>query len=178
MANSGYQQGTTAAPQKARAVLATAGAQVTAVSPQLTPASLTTAVAGANNDITYTAVEAGTVGDKSGLYGNQITIAYVVAGASTPLSVSVTGAAITVNVATNGSSAAISTAAQVRDAVNASEAARKLVSAALAPGNDGTGVVAALSATPLAGGADVVHGLASGAPLPTIFKSGIHYSYN
>lgn len=109
-------------------------------------ASLTTALAGTNNDLTYTAKLDTTA-------GNAITVAYVVAGANTALSVSVTGNAITVNVATNGASAAVSTAAQVRDAVNAHAAASSLVSVQNAAGNDGTGVVAALSATALSGGA-------------------------
>ena len=81
-------------------------------------ASLTTAIAGTNNDLKYTAV-------RPGVGGNSITITYVVAGANTPLSVSRSGNALTVNVATNGSSAATSTAAQVRDAVNA-DARRRL----------------------------------------------------
>lgn len=108
---------------------------------------LTTALAGSNNDLTYTARGAGTA-------GNSVTIAYVVAGASTPLSVSVAGNAITVNVATDGSSAATSTAAQVAAAVNAYAAASTKVTVANAIGNDGTGVVTALSTTPLASGAD------------------------
>lgn len=117
-----------------------------------TQATLTTAVAGTNNDLTYTA----RAGDTS---GNSITVAYVVAGANTPLSVGVVGNAITVNVATNGSSAATSTAAQVRDAVMASTAARALVTVANATGNDGTGVVAAMGATALSGGAAGVLGV-------------------
>jgi hypothetical protein len=115
---------------------------------------LTTALAGSNNDLTFRA-------NTQGVVGNSTTIAYVVAGASTPLSVSVTGSAITVNVATNGSSVATSTAAQVRDAVNAHAQAGQLVSAENATGNDGTGVVTALAATPLAGGTDWVIGTGS-----------------
>ena len=108
-------------------------------------ASLTTALSGTNNDLTYTAV-------KYGPAGNNIRVRYVVAGASTPLSVAVSGNDITVNVATNGSSAATSTAAQVRDAVNANVDAGRLVRAENATGNDGTGVVAALAYTALSGG--------------------------
>jgi len=86
---------------------------------------------------------------------NNIRIRYVVAGASTPLTVSVSSNDITVNVATNGSSAATSTAAQVAAAVLASTPAMALLgSVDNAPGNDGTGVVAALGFTNLAGGAD------------------------
>jgi hypothetical protein len=109
-------------------------------------ASLTTALAGTQNDLTFTAV-------KFGESGNDIRVRYVVSGASTPLSVAVSGNDITVNVATNGSSAATSTAAQILAAVNASTDAARLVSAANATGNDGTGVVTALAYTNLTGGA-------------------------
>lgn len=109
-------------------------------------ATLTTALAGTNNDLLYKA-------NLRGAAGNNIRVRYVVAGASTPLSVAVSGNDITVNVATNGSSDATSTAAQVRDAVNASTDAGRLVTAENATGNDGTGVVAALAYTNLSGGA-------------------------
>lgn len=114
-------------------------------------ASLTTALAGTNNDLKYTAKTAG-VG------GNSIRVRYVVAGASTPLTVSVSTNDITVNVATNGSSVATSTAAQVKTAVDASGPAAALVSVANANTDDGTGVVAALAFTNLAGGSDWVRG--------------------
>lgn len=117
-------------------------------------AALTTALTGTNNDLTIEA-------DAPGTGGNAITVALVVAGASTPLSVSVAANAITVNVATDGGSAATSTAAQVRDAINAHAAASALVTAADATGNDGTGVVTALTATALTGGTDYVIGQGS-----------------
>jgi hypothetical protein len=103
---------------------------------ELTPpkATLTTALAGANNDLVYSARSGG-----SG--GNSISVTYVVSGTNTPLSVDVQGAKIIVNVATDGGGAATSTATQVRTAVE--RAANNLVSVALAPGNDGSGVVAA-----------------------------------
>lgn len=110
-------------------------------------ATLTTALTGTNNDLVFTAKD-------DGAEGNDITVRYVVAGANTPLTVSVSGRAITVNVATDGSSAATSTAAQVKTAVDASTAASALVSVANAGGNDGTGVVTALTATALSGGTD------------------------
>lgn len=108
-------------------------------------ASLTTALAGANNDITLLARAPGT-------NGNAITFRIVVAGASTPLSVSVSTNAITVNSATSAGSAAISTADQIIDAVNRSATASALVWAQRAAANDGTGVVVAVGATNLAGG--------------------------
>lgn len=109
-------------------------------------ASLTTALAGTNNDLVWRALHAGAA-------GNNIRIRYVVAGVSTPLSVSVSGNDITVNVATNGASAATSTAAQVRAAVEGHATAGKMVFAQNAGADDGTGVVAALAFTNLAGGA-------------------------
>lgn len=110
-------------------------------------ATLTTALAGANDDLKYTA-------DARGSSGNDIRIAYVAAGVSTPLSVSVAGKDITVNLATDAAGVATSTAAQVRDAVNADAGASALVTVADETGNDGTGVVADMSPTNLAGGSD------------------------
>lgn len=107
-------------------------------------ASLTTALAGANNDLYLYAKTPGTG-------GNAITFAIAVAGNNTPLSVSVSGNAITVNAATDGAGAATSTAAEVRRAINFNTAAYALIHAQHAPGNDGTGVVTALAATNLAG---------------------------
>ena len=108
-------------------------------------ATLTTALAGANNDITFLARTPGTG-------GNSIRVRIVVAGASTALSVSVSTNDITVNSATGAGSAAISTADQIIDAVNRSATASALVWAQRAAANDGTGVVAAVGYTNLAGG--------------------------
>lgn len=119
-------------------------------------ATLTTALAGTNNDIKYTSKERGPD-------GNGTRVRYVVAGNNTPLSVTVTGRDITVNVATSGVGAATSTGAQVRDAVNGNAAASALVLAENATGNDGTGVVAALGFTNLAGGANSLPARGSGA---------------
>lgn len=110
-------------------------------------ASLLTACAGADNDIVYTAKAVGKG-------GNSIRVAYVVAGANTPLTVVVAGNDITVNVATSAGSAATSTAAQVKAAVDGSAPAAALVSTAIAPSNTGTGVVAAFALTNLTGGVD------------------------
>lgn len=103
-------------------------------------ASLTTQLTGTNNDVVYTAVAAGWI-------GAQVSVAYVVAGVNTPLSVSVSGLAITVAIATDGTGAPTSTAAQVKAAIEASGAASALVAVALAPGNNGSGVVTAMPAT-------------------------------
>jgi len=98
-----------------------------------------------DNDLKYTSKAA----DAS---ENSVTIRYVVAGASTALSVSVAGKAITVNVATDAASAATSTATAVANAVAASAAANALVTVANADGNTGAGVVTALAVTSLSGG--------------------------
>lgn len=112
-------------------------------------AALTTALAGLNDDLTYTAID-------KGLAGNSITVAYINPGTpNAALSVVTTGSDIVVNLATNGASAITSTAAQVAAAVAADVlGAAKLVTVANAGGNDGTGVVSAMAATPLSGGTD------------------------
>lgn len=84
-------------------------------------------------DITYVAKAAGAA--------SPITVVYVVAGASTALSISVTSNAITVNIATSAGSAAISTAAQIIAAVIASAPALALVTPVLT-GNAATVQVA------------------------------------
>ena len=110
-------------------------------------ASLTTALTGTNNDLVFTS-------KFQGVQGNTTRIRYVVAGNNTPLTIAVSGQDITVNVATDGGGLATSTAAQVMAAVNADASAKKLVTASLAAGNDGTGVVTALAYTNLTGGAE------------------------
>lgn len=109
-------------------------------------AVLTTSLVGDNNDLTFTAVPPGTA-------GNGIAIIYSDPFANdSPLSVSVSGLTITVSLETNGSGTIISTAQQVMDAVNASQEAARWVSAALATGSDGSGVVTAMGSSGLSGG--------------------------
>lgn len=108
-------------------------------------ATLTTALTGTNNDFLFKARYDGT-------QGNAIRVRIVVAGVSTPLSITVSAKDITINSATTAGSAASSTAAQVIALFNTTPAACALAYAELAPGNDGTGVVAALAFTNLAGG--------------------------
>src|SRR5262245_34450257 len=108
-------------------------------------ASLTTALAGSNNDLTFTARRGGT-------WGNSISVAYVDPGGTTAtLSVTVAGFAITVNLG-RASSAINSTAADVTSAIQSSLDASSLVTVANAGSDDGTGLVIALAATSLAGG--------------------------
>jgi hypothetical protein len=109
-------------------------------------AVLTTALTGVNNDLTFLAKTAGTA-------GNSITVALVATGNDTPLSVDVASSAITVNLATGSGGAVTSTATEVRNAINVDAEAAALITASLAPGNSGSGVVTALSAANLAGGA-------------------------
>ncbi len=107
--------------------------------------TLTTALAGANNDVTLIARTPGTA-------GNSIRFRIVVAGASTAASVAVAGNDITFNSATRAGSAATSTAASMVTALQANAAASALIWPQIsAPGNDGTGVVVALGYTNLAG---------------------------
>lgn len=110
------------------------------------PASLVTGVVGSNNAIRWTAREPGVI-------GNALQVALVVAGNSTPLSVAVVGNLITVNVATSAGGAAVSTATEVIAAVRAA-VADALVTVANESTSTGAGVVAAVPATNLAGGAD------------------------
>lgn len=118
-----------------------AGAPVNAVA-----AALSTALTGANNDLDYTAKTKGTA-------GNSITIAYVNPGTETATeAVAVVGTAITVTL--RSVSSVLSTAAQVKAAIEANTAANALVSIANKSANDGTGAVIALTATALSGGVD------------------------
>lgn len=91
-----------------------------------------------------------------GTAGNSITYAVVNPGGTNGLAVTVTGPAIQVSAATSVG-AIISTSAQVVAAINASVGVIALgVRASIPAGEDGTGVVAALGATPLAGGLDPI----------------------
>src|SRR5882724_1171641 len=119
-------------------------------------ATLTTALAGANNDLKYSSVS-------SGVAGNSTTIRYVdPAAANAPLSISVTGQAITVNLATDGSSVITSTSAQIAAAIAANPQAAALVTVANAGADTGAGVVIAMAATPLTGGSDTAPALVLG----------------
>lgn len=112
-------------------------------------AALTTAVAGSNNDVVWTAVAAGEA-------GNSITMAYVMptdTNVAVPASVAVVGTAITVTlgVDTDGSTV-VSTADDIKTLVNAHVTAGALVQGADAAANDGSGLLVAMSAAPLTGG--------------------------
>lgn len=103
-------------------------------------ASLTTDLAGADNDLNFSAGAAGTAGEA-------IRIQYLDPGAvGQALSVSVSGREITVRLATDGTGAVTSTAAQVMAAINADVAASALAQASLAGLDDGSGLVSAMDA--------------------------------
>lgn len=109
----------------------------------LTPAQL---ILGSTfSQLKFVAVTGGTA-------GNSVRVRIVVAGAGTSLSVSVSSSDITINSATNGSSVATSTADAVVAAVIASGPAAALVTASTGHLGAGTGVVAAVGFTNLAGG--------------------------
>lgn len=115
--------------------------------------ALTTALAGDNNDLVITAVTRGVAGDA-------ITIRYVNPAANNAaLSVTVAGMAITVNLATDGAGAITTIASGITAELAATPAAAALVTAANAGGNNGTGVVTAMAATPLAGGVNGTPGV-------------------
>jgi hypothetical protein len=114
--------------------------------------TLTTSLAGSNNDLKYTSKIAGASGDN-------IKIKYTNPGqttASTTAAVTGAGTALSpyeINVTLSYADAAITaTAANVKAAIEASTAANALVKVENASSNDGTGLVIALSATALASG--------------------------
>jgi len=110
-------------------------------------ATLSTDLAGNNNDLKFTA-------KLKGHFGNTIKIAYVDPdAANAKLAVTVSGTTITVSLATGANKVITSTAANVKAAIEAVPAAAALVSVANAAGNSGEGVVAAMAATALANGA-------------------------
>lgn len=119
-----------------------------------TAATLQTGLVASNNGLTWTARDAGVA-------GNGISIQILGStGAGVSLSVAVNGNDIVVTPATNGSSVITSTAAQVATAIAASAAANSLVTVANTGASTGAGVVSAVSATNLSGGAEAALGIA------------------
>lgn len=120
-----------------------------------TYATMGTDLTGVNNDLDYTAVPAGRL-------GNAIFVEYINPGTNNAvLSVTVSGFTVTVHLATNGSAVITSTAAQVKAAIEASPEASALVTVAHRAGNNGTGVVTAMAGQDLADGN-------GGLPLPPV----------
>lgn len=108
-------------------------------------AQVTIAGADSNGGVTYKAVAYGTS-------GNSIQVRHVVAGNSTPLTISVTGSQITVNVATDSGGLATSTATAIATAVGLYGPASALVTAAAT--GTGASITAAAGYTNLVGGVD------------------------
>lgn len=112
--------------------------------------TLTTALAGNNNDLVFTA--------KTAYFGTLITVEYVDPFATEAIKgavehVTVAGGGITVHLATDAGTGAItSTGDTIKATIAAHTLANAMVSVADAGGNDGTGVVIAMAATPLTGG--------------------------
>jgi hypothetical protein len=130
-------------------------------------ASTTTSLAGANNDLTFTAKPVGII-------GNTVSVRYVdPLGIDKTLSVTVSVNAITVNLATDGLGAITSTAALIKAAIEASSAANALVEITYPTGNDGSGIVTAMSAVTLSGGIDAMpKGYYSGGSTATFTATG------
>jgi hypothetical protein len=111
-------------------------------------ASNSTDLVGSNNDLTFTAVQAGTD-------GNDISVAYVdPADNDQALAITVTGSAISVSLATGEAGAITSTANQVKSALNGDAEASLLIQTTLKQGSSGVGVVTAMNALVLTGGAE------------------------
>lgn len=109
-------------------------------------ATLTTSLAGINNDLVFTSVAKNDA-------ANNISIKYTDPYASNRvLSVSVTGNAINVLLGTNSTGTITTTATQIKSAIAANPTASALVTVVNADGNDGSGVVKAMAQTNLAGG--------------------------
>jgi hypothetical protein len=108
-------------------------------------ASYTTAMAGSNNDLVFTARRAGPG-------GNSIQIVFVDPGADAELAVDVDGFVITVNLGYS-SGAIDSTAAAVRNALEGTTDAKKLIDTTFSGADTGAGLVTAFSIQSLAGGA-------------------------
>lgn len=115
-------------------------ASVTLESRDALAATLATGTSGTDR-ITWAAKTPGTA-------GNAVTIALVVSGNDTPLSVGVVGQAVTVHLATDSEGIATSTVDQVVAAITSHGGASALVTAT----STDTGIVSAAVATPLAGG--------------------------
>jgi hypothetical protein len=108
-------------------------------------ATLTTAISGANNDVVYTAA-------KSGISGNNVTMTYVKPTVTTPLSVAVVGNDITVTLATSGSTCT-TYCYTMMDLLWSTPAVLALIGdIEPAPGNDTSGLMAAMPKTNLSGG--------------------------
>jgi len=117
--------------------------------------SLTTLLTGTNNDLKFSAVPIGVL-------GMGINITYVdPSDVSQSLGITVTGRAIRISLATDDTGTITTIASDISALILATPAAHALVTVANATGNNGTGVVTALTKTPLASGANATYALVS-----------------
>jgi flagellin len=118
-------------------------------------AAATNLTGGTNNDLVFTDAR-----QDAGASDTAVTVTYAVGGANTALSATVNGSNITFNLATDAAGVATTTAAQLTAAITGGAgtfaAAKQLVSAANATGNDGTGTLAATTSSSLSGGVNGV----------------------
>ena len=125
-----------------------------------TRATLTTDLAGDDNDLVYTAKQGGDAGE-------WVSIEYLT-GSGKTLGTTVSGDDITVQLGTDGGGTVTSTAAQVRANVLACEDAMRLLdSVEFAAANDGTGLPTVMGHTHLSGGlaSDYITSLVAGGDL-------------
>jgi hypothetical protein len=134
------------------ALLATKVAKAATAPVNAVASVLSTSMTGDNNDLTITAKTKGVVGDS-------ITIALVDPGEDAEAEVvTVTGTDIVVTL--RSATGTLSTAAEVKAAIEASAAAAALVTVAFKGTDTGAGNVTALTETPLASGVDGTVGTA------------------
>lgn len=136
-------------------------------------ASLSVNPAGDDNALTFTAVE-------YGAGGNAISIEYREQAALGALAVTVTGKAIVVLLEMDAGALVVSTAAEVKAAIEASTPAAALVTVAIdttdtGVADDGSGVVTAMAATTLANGAGTGVGTAGKGSRYTDHQNGALY---
>lgn len=130
-------------------------------------ADVVTALEAANSNLFYEAVEAGEA-------DAEISVAYVVPEDNdSPLSVAVVEGAITVSLATDDAGAAISTAAQVKAAIEANVDANALVTVTYPAGNDGSGVLVAMAAAPLVCAVATVTWQSSATKVASVTNAGV-----
>lgn len=139
-------------------------------------ATYTSALAGANNDFTLVAKNAGTV-------GNHVEVALIdPAGNNQALAVTVVDGVVTCALATGAGGAITTTATELVAAINASAAANKLVTATVKTGDTGAGVVVALAAANLTGGTEGdpygVTTIVKGTVMAKVTGTGLYRPYN
>lgn len=125
-------------------------------------ATLTTALTGNNNDLVFSSVVKNNT-------ENSITVQYTDPyNHNQSLHVTVTGKDINISLATDNNGAIITTAAQIKSAIDSTPAASALITVANAAGNDGSGVVTSMAKTNLKGGSVGIYSDTLGGVAPVI----------